>query len=193
VFDANFERALTVPRDALVRFLKLDDTTAHRMDPGFDEDMAVRRLLTRKSDAGAPSPARSRSHSFEAEGPVMTRGMRKRKPSSNWRRNQMIEEAFQDQPPDQTVMWKRLKEHTAPDDGKGRKRLRLMRASGPETAAWREEIIPRVVSEAKHRDRLLMGAFDHWKQLRADNLRRKGLCIGSQCPICGGSACEGHH
>ena len=37
LYDANFEHALTVPQNALVRFLKQEDTTAYRVDPGFEE------------------------------------------------------------------------------------------------------------------------------------------------------------
>jgi len=95
--------------------------------------------------------------------------------------------------PDEGRVWKRMLESTSPDANTGKKRLRLMRATGPQTAAWREHVIPQVLSVVKHRDRQLMNAFDHWKKLRADKLQRQGKCIGSQCPICAGNACEDPH
>ncbi len=73
------------------------------------------------------------------------------------------------------------------------KRQRLMRATGPDTVAWREHVLPLVVQESRERDQRLMAAFDHWKKLRADKLQRQGRCIGSQCPICAGRDCNAPH
>jgi len=75
--------------------------------------------------------------------------------------------------PDDGRVWKRMLESTSPDANTGKKRLRLMRATGPQTAAWREHVIPQVLSVVKHRDRQLMNAFDHWKKLRADKFKDK--------------------
>lgn len=119
-------------------------------------------------------------------------GLRTRQQKKKERRSSKIEVMLQE--PDEGRVWKRMHEKTSPNaENGGKKRLRLMRATGPETAAWREHVIPQVLSVAKHRDRQLMHAFDHWKTLREDKLKRQGRCIGTQCPICAGNACEEPH